>query len=149
LYNQKFRAKVIATGDLVPQSSEWTALFTDGTRFPVCRPDGPNFLQKEFFYGKDSKHCLGFQVTSGMDGMVVDLFGGFPGSRHDSHIFRSSMLNSRMSEAQVDRNVQYKCYMDKGYYTDTHVVAAYQVHNEAPPAHLEAYIRIGLWLDID
>ncbi len=132
MYNQKLRSKILREGNVLPEAGHSTALFTDGTRFPICRPSGPDFVQREFYYGKDSMHCLGFQVTTAPDGMIVDLFGGFPGSRHDAHILVSSQLNRRLHDIQVGRPTQYKSYMDKGYYNDSHLIAAYKIYDDTP-----------------
>jgi hypothetical protein len=138
LYNAKLKSKIASGGDIIPISADLTAMFTDGTRIEICRPDGRNFVQREFYYGKDKVHCLAFQVTTAIDGMIVDMYGGYPGSRHDSHIFNSSLLNDRIRAAQENREIHYKSYMDKGYYTDTHVVAAYHIGPNSPPHHAEA-----------
>ena len=112
LYNSKLKAKIESIGEVVPESAQWTALFTDGTRIQICKPNGRYFVQREFYHGKDKIHCMAFQVTTAMDGMIVDLFGGFPGSRHDSHIFNSSLLNQRLSGVQQNFGTQFKSYMD-------------------------------------
>lgn len=138
LYNTKLKAKIELNGDAIPPSANMTAMFTDGTRFPICKPEGRYYVQREYYYGKDKIHCMAFQVTTAIDGMIVDLYGGYPGSRHDSHVFNSSLFNERLHNAQQNRNPQYKSYMDKGYYTDTHVVAAYTIGAHSPPDHIEA-----------
>jgi len=89
-YNRKLKIKIQAGGNLVPPSVEHVSCFTDGTRIQVCKPIGPDYIQREFYHGKDRIHCHASQVTTGLDGMIMDILGGFPGSRHDSHIFDSS-----------------------------------------------------------
>ena len=62
----------------------------------------------------------------------------FPGSRHDSHIYTSSLFNRRFAEIQQINNIQYKTYADKGYYNDTHTVAAYHINIYTPIEHRNA-----------
>jgi len=73
-----------------------------------------------------------------MDGMIIDLYGGFPGSRHDAHIFTSSLLNRRLAAVRLNRHTQYKSYMDKGYYNDTHAIAAHRVNANTPPWQIQS-----------
>jgi len=61
LYNSKLKAKIESIGEVVPESSQWTALFTDGTRIQICKPDGIYFVQREFYHGKDKIRCMAFQ----------------------------------------------------------------------------------------
>jgi hypothetical protein len=124
-YNQKLVDKLFQRGDMPPDFAGDIALFTDGTRIQICQPDGRHYVEREFYHGKDKIHCLAFQVTTGIDGMIVDLLGGFPGSRHDSHVFRKSMLNRRLSECQRGIERHFKTYADKGYYNDTHIHASH------------------------
>jgi len=114
LYNLKMKLKIQSMGHDVPLVVQNISCFTDGTRIQICRPNGPHYVQREFYHGKDKIHCFAFQVTTGMDGLVMDMFG-FPGSRHDSHIFNQSQLNQRFANIQVNNIIQYKSYMDKGY----------------------------------
>jgi hypothetical protein len=59
LYNEKIRARIQQDGNVVPDEVQLVSMFTDGTRFQICKPEGPDFVQREFYYGKDSVHCLG------------------------------------------------------------------------------------------
>jgi len=99
---------------------------------------GANYMQKEYYHGKDKIHYVAFQVTTGIDGIIMDMYGGFPGSRHHSHIYTSSLLNRRFAEIQQINNIQYKTYADKGYYNDTHTVAAYHININTPIEHRNA-----------
>jgi len=99
---------------------------------------GANYVQREYYHGKDKIHCVAFQVTTGIDGIIMDMYGGFPGSRHDSHIYTSSLFNRRFAEIQQINNIQYKTYVDKGYYNDTHTVAAYHININTPIEHRNA-----------
>ena len=103
--------------------------------FQICKPIGPDYVQREFYHGKDKIHCYAFQVTTAIDGMIIDVFGGFPGSRHDSYMFDSSLFNTRFEHCQIGNIIQYKSYMDKGYRTDTHAVAAYHINVNTPEIH--------------
>ena len=69
VYNSKLRHKIESLGDEVQNYLMNISCFTDGTI-----------------------HCVVFQVTTGIDGIIMDMYGGFPGSRHDSHIYTSSCL---------------------------------------------------------
>jgi len=138
LYNSKLKAKIVMENQYIPASVESTALFTDGTRLEICRPMGPYHIQREYYHGKDKIHCLAFQATTAMDGMIVDLFGGYPGSRHDSYICNRSLLNQRIRQSQLGNQIQYKTYMDKGYVSDTHSVAAYHIYPHSPEEHRNA-----------
>lgn len=58
--------------------------FIDGTARPICRP-GEN--QQEFFSGHKRYHCVKYQSVVAPDGIIVSLFGAFPGRRHDGGSF--------------------------------------------------------------
>ena len=55
--NQKLKSKIQSGGDLVPPMVESVACFTDGTRIQICKPIGPDYVQREFYHGKDKIHC--------------------------------------------------------------------------------------------
>ena len=136
IYNQKLKSKIQSGGDLVPTMVESVACITDGTRIQIYKPIGPDYVQREFYHGKDKIHCCAFQVTTGMDGIIMDVYGGFAGSRHDSYIFDSSLFNMRFADSQQGHpNIQYKSYMDKGYRNDTHAIAAYHILANNPQVH--------------
>ena len=89
-------------------------------------------VRQEFYHGKDKIHCYAFQVTTGLDGMIMDIFGGFPGSMHDSDIFDSSLFNNRFEQIQIENIIPYKTYMDKGYRIHSHAIAAYHINENTP-----------------
>jgi hypothetical protein len=41
------KIKIQAGGNLVPLSVEHVSYFTDGTRMQVCKPIGPDYIQRE------------------------------------------------------------------------------------------------------
>ena len=82
--------------------------------------------------------------------MIMDIFGGFPGSMHDSHIFDSSLFYNRFEQIQIENIIPYKTYMDKGYRIHSHAIAAYHTNENTPQIHTIANAvmtgqRIGEW----
>ena len=82
-------------GNDMPLVVQNVSYFTDGTRIQRCRPMGPDYVQSEFYHGEDKMHCITFQLTTGMDGLTMDMFV-FPGLRHDNHIYNCSLFNQRL-----------------------------------------------------
>ena len=48
---------------------------------------------------------------------------------------QSCLFNTRFEHCQIGNIIQYKSYMDKGYRTDTHAVAAYHINVNTPEIH--------------
>ena len=80
---------------------------SDGKSVRVCRPGGPLLHQARVYNGHHRMHCLQFQQTMGLDGMIVDFFGPIAGARHDEAVNRMSQFNQRLAAAQVGYAQQY------------------------------------------
>lgn len=132
MYNTKLREKILSRNEEIPFVAMDTSCFLDGTRIQICKPSGPRFLEREMYSKKDEYHCLQFQCVTGIDGMIMDLFGGYAGSRHDWHIYQRSLFNQRFADAQLNELFQYKSYSDKGYHQSTHGHAAYPIYANTP-----------------
>lgn len=117
MYNDHIRRKCLAMypGEGLPPDYQNVCGFQDGTRLEISRPGGDEAVQMRCFNGKDRIHCLEFQGVSFPDGMIGDLYGPVPGSRHDSYISRVSRIMDRMRDCQIGRHVQYGLYRDKAY----------------------------------
>lgn len=55
--------------------------FVDGTARPICRP---SVDQRIYFSGHKRVHALKYQAVMGANGIVCELDGPYPGSRHDA-----------------------------------------------------------------
>jgi hypothetical protein len=73
-----------------------------------------------------------------MDGMIMDIFGGYAGIRHDWYIFQKSQFNSRSLLAQILIEQQYKAYSDKGYHHASHLWAAFLIRHNSPQWHRDS-----------
>lgn len=122
-YNAAIRDKILSTHHELPAAAIDTALFIDGTSREICRP---GHHQGRVYNGHHHVHSLQFQGVSAPDGMIVDLFGPLPGCRHDQVLNDRSMLNQRLAAAQLNNNIQWKGYSDKGYVEKTHQHVAHR-----------------------
>lgn len=60
----------------------------DGTHFKIDRPKN----DKDSYYNKDEYFSVQAQITCNHKKEITDLFAGYPGSVHDSRVFRNSEL---------------------------------------------------------
>ncbi|KAH7972156.1 hypothetical protein HPB52_007844 [Rhipicephalus sanguineus] len=74
-----------------PLSNCWG--FVDGTSRPICHP---SVDQRTYFSGHKRVRALKYQAVMGANGIVRELDGPYPGSRHDAGILRESGLNSKL-----------------------------------------------------
>ena len=126
IYNQALRAKITSLNLILPAAALDTALFTDGTSKEILRP-GEN--QARVYNGHHHVHCLQFQITMGLCGMIVDFFGPIAGARHDEYVNRVSQFNQRLATAQNGQAQQYSDYRDKGYVARSHGHVAFKGRN--------------------
>lgn len=82
--------------------------FIDGTLISVARPKRDDD-QRSLYNGHKKTHAIKFQVLTAPDGLMVDVYGGSAGSRHDITMYRLSGLAERLTEADVT------AYGDSGY----------------------------------
>ena len=129
MYNQALRAKILSLGQTLPAAALDTALLSDGKSVEVLRLGGPHIRQARIYNGHHRVHCLQFQTSAGLDGMVVDLFGPIAGARHDEAVNRMSEFNTRLAAAQIHQVNQYSDYKDKGYVARSHGHVAYRGRN--------------------
>lgn len=69
-----------------------------GCRWQICRPGGLAILQRPFYSGYISGHCVAYQVISGPDGMIWHLFGPIPGSMNDLGVLALSNVLETMTD---------------------------------------------------
>ena len=63
--------------------------FVDGTVRKMCRP---KYHQREVFSGHKRFHGLKFQSVVIPNGLIANLYGLIPGSRHDATFIKISLL---------------------------------------------------------
>ena len=97
--------------------------FVDGTVRPMPKP---SHLQGAVYTGKDRVHALKYQSVVTPDGMLHQLAGPWPGSRHDMHMLRQSALLPYINNLPRDRDGNQFCiYADCGYAERPGIVAPY------------------------
>ncbi|XP_077522953.1 uncharacterized protein LOC144133675 [Amblyomma americanum] len=69
--------------------------FIDGTARPICRPSEG---QRVYFSGHKRVHALKYQALMCPNGLICQLDGPYPGSRHDAGILRESKLYETLEE---------------------------------------------------
>ena len=55
------------------------------------------------------------------NGLLVDVWGMYPGRRHDEHMVFDSGVNTRMRDCQAGNILQYKIMGDKAYSVRSHI----------------------------
>jgi hypothetical protein len=70
--------------------------FIDGTKFPICRPGGPTFLQAANYSGHPGYHCLSYQAVISADGMFAHVYGGVEGRLNDLNLLEDSKIEPTM-----------------------------------------------------
>jgi len=112
--------------------------FIDGTVRPIPKP---THLQGAVYNGKDRVHALKYQAFVTPDGMLHQLAGPWPGSRHDMHMLhRSELVRYMLSLPPAPGGGQFSCYADQGYaqgpcietpYFDGAANAVHEAYNQA------------------
>ena len=114
-------ARAIRAAVAVPDAQENVVGFVDGTLRPNCRPGGHDDLQRQLYSGHKRTHGLKWQGLMLPNGIIADLYGPYPGRRHDSFLLGDSMLNDRLQLWQQNEPVQYKVYGDSAYPVQSHI----------------------------
>jgi hypothetical protein len=87
--------------------------FIDGTVRPMCKPEQ---LQAPCYTGKDKCHALKYQGLTTPDGLMLQLCGPWPGSRHDMHMLhKSELVTFVQSLPRPDNGDMFSVYADQGY----------------------------------
>jgi hypothetical protein len=66
----------------------------DGTFIPIQKPS----FMHESYYTRKRTYAVQAQVTVDVNGKIIDLFTGYPGSVHDSRVFENSPLKRKLTE---------------------------------------------------
>lgn len=87
--------------------------FIDATVRPIPKP---TYLQASVYNGKDRVHAIKYQALVTPDGMLHQLAGPWPGSRHDMHMLHKSKLHAyvRGLPLRADGS-SFAVYADQGY----------------------------------
>nr|XP_037280502.1 protein ALP1-like [Rhipicephalus microplus] len=86
---EEFSQAVHAKG--APLTNCWA--FIDGTAQPICRPTRN---QKVYFSGHKRVHALKYQAIMCPNGIICQLDGSYPGSKHDSGNFGNSAAYTKL-----------------------------------------------------
>jgi nuclease HARBI1 len=86
--------------------------FVDGTLRKTCRPSR---FQKMAYSGHKRCHGIKFQSVVTPDGLIAQLFGPVPGSRHDSYMLAQSRLLSQLRELMPQGTPLFSIYGDPAY----------------------------------
>lgn len=97
--------------------------FIDGTVRPIPKP---KHLQSAVYNGKDKVHALKYQSLVTPDGMLQQLAGPWPGSRHDMYAFHKSKLKEFVQALpQRADGTTFAVYADQGYAASREVETPY------------------------
>jgi hypothetical protein len=87
--------------------------FIDATVRPIPKP---TYLQAAVYNGKDRVHAIKYQALVTPDGMLHQLAGPWPGSRHDMHMLHKSKLRAYVAGLPVRADgTSFVVYADQGY----------------------------------
>ncbi|CAN7943582.1 unnamed protein product [Ixodes hexagonus] len=103
---EEFAEAVHAKG--APLQNCWG--FLDGTARPICRPTED---QRLYFSGHKRVHTLKFQSIMCANGIIVEMYGPYPGHRHDAGMLRLSGLCERLED--LVEGAVYTIYGDPAY----------------------------------
>lgn len=111
--------------------------FIDATVRPTTKP---KHLQGAVYNGKDRVHALKYHALVIPNGIIHQLAGPWPGSRHDMHLLAQVDLKKHMRELPTDANDHsFSVYADQGYaeapgiatpYFDGAINVAHEIHNQ-------------------
>lgn len=93
------------------KSNHWPArIILDTTS---CFIERPSEHQRIFYSGKSKKHEIKYELGIDMDGTIIWVSGGWPGSLHDLTIARQSGILEKLGEGEL-------IIADKAYLGDPH-----------------------------
>jgi nuclease HARBI1 len=124
---EQFSSAIVQKGARV--SNLWA--FIDGTVRGIARPgasvrdgESSNYLfQRSVYNGHKRKHALKFQTLSTPDGIIVHVYGPYPGRRHDTAMLNDSDLRARLRND--GRFNGYLIYGDPAYARDDIIWSPY------------------------
>jgi hypothetical protein len=97
--------------------------FIDGTVRPISKP---KHLQASVYNGKDKVHALKYQALVTPDGMLQQLAGPWPGSRHDMYAYHKSKLKEFVQALPRSADgTTFAVYADQGYAASSEVETPY------------------------
>ncbi|ETP45982.1 hypothetical protein F442_07710 [Phytophthora nicotianae P10297] len=111
-----------------PYTNIWS--FIDGTVRGICRPQprqngtGKMLMQQSVYNGHKRKHGLKFQTLVTPDGLIIHLFGQFPGRNHDIKMFAKSGLADQVRSDS--RFVDYRIFGDCAYGRDDVMLSPFE-----------------------
>ncbi len=94
-------------------------------------------LQREVFSGDKWYHCYGSQAVTAPDGMIYDWWDRPLGRFYDKHFIADSGLNAILETIQVNNDIKYWAYTDKGYDRNTLIRCA--AHGPPPPTEQQEH----------
>lgn len=97
-------------------------------------------MQASFYNGHKKSHCIGLQAITGPDGMIYDVHTVEVGRRNDAHFMTRSNVNNVLATSQLGHTRQYKVYLDKGYATLSHCIAATRMNPTPQQTRDSAYM---------
>lgn len=106
------------------------------------------------FSGDKWIHCHGSLGIVGPDGIFYDWFDEPLGRRADSHFMRESNVNNIVANAQLDINgqqlpQQYSVYLDKGFFNQSHCIAAHHGRHLSEENRLHNTLMASLRVSIE
>lgn len=88
----------------------------DGTSRPIARPGGWNRAQEGMYDGHHRCHAIEFQSVVTVDGIIISLFGGVPGTNNDRSMLNESHIKEILRDwARDEEGNSYFLYADGGY----------------------------------
>lgn len=110
-----------------PYMNIWS--FIDGTVRGICRPQprkngtGKMLTQQSVYNGHKRKHGLKFQTVVTPDGLIIHLYGPYPGRNHDIKMFAESGLAGRVRNDS--RFANYRIFGDCAYGRDDVMISPF------------------------
>ena len=111
--------------------------FIDATVRPTTKP---KHLQAAVYNGKDRVHALKYHALVIPNGIIHQLAGPWPGSRHDMHLLSQANLKQHLRELPTDADDRmFSVYADQGYaespgirtpFFDGLINPAHEIHNQ-------------------
>ena len=133
-FNEKIKNKIREKNNgECPLEAEDIALLYDGTRISICRLSGV-YANQSLVYNKKYGHNAGALAHMGPDAMFYYFFTDTLGSHIDRRFMRDSRSNQILTDIQQGDPRQFGSYGDKGFDSDTHVMAAYHGPGHLTPA---------------
>lgn len=120
----------------------------DCTHVAIISPDqlnqvpNPQSCREEQFVNRKGFHSINTQLVCDADGKIINVNAQYPGSTHDSYIWRHCSLRDTLEQLYYNGNTSVKILGDSGYPLEPWLMTPLAENDVLPNSKQESYNRL-------